>query len=95
MRYYLSCGSSGIYYQGDTKIVTCRAPEPEDIIWENIGIPDCSVILRKMVTYFVTILLLGISFGVAYGFTMLQMTYSSMVITFGISLSITVINMVI
>lgn len=48
-----------------------------------------------MLTYFVTIILLGISFGVAYGFTMLQMVYTNIILTFGISLSITIINMII
>ena len=72
---------------------TCRAPEPEDIIWQNIGIPDSEVRKRKLLTYFVTLLLLGISFGVAYGFTILQMTYSNFIFSYAISFSITIINM--
>jgi hypothetical protein len=76
-------------------VTACRAPEPEDIVWENIGIPDCSIVLRKLLTYFVTVVLLGASFGIAYGLTMLQLTYSNAVLSIGISLSITVINIVI
>jgi hypothetical protein len=37
-----------------------RAPEPEDIIWANLGQKNCSIYLRKLFTYSVTILLLGI-----------------------------------
>jgi hypothetical protein len=74
--------------------LTTRAPEPEDVIWENIGIPDYSIILRKILTYFVTILLLCASFGIVYGLTMLQFTYTNEILSIAISLSITVINII-
>jgi hypothetical protein len=72
-----------------------RAPEPEDIIWENIGIPDREIRKRKMFTYFITLLLLATSFGIVYGLTILQLTYESSILSIAISLSITVINIAI
>jgi hypothetical protein len=95
LRYYLSCCQSGVYFLGKDGITTSRAPEPEDIIWENIGIPDCSIIQRKLLTYFVTLVLLGASFGIVYGLTILQITYNSSILSIMISLSITVINAII
>ena len=49
-----------------------RAPEPEDIIWTNIGVDDCSKYIRKFVTYSLTAVLLGISFGIVYGLSVRQ-----------------------
>lgn len=43
------------------------APEPEDIIWTNIGLDDCSIYSRKLFTYTFTLMLLGGSFGIVYG----------------------------
>jgi hypothetical protein len=76
-------------------IEATRAPEPEDIIWENIGIPDREIRKRKMFTYFITLLLLGVSFGIVYGLTILQLTYENSILSIAISLSITVINIAI
>jgi len=73
-----------------------KAPEPEDIIWENIGVSFQSIILRKLLTYFILLLLLGGSFGIVYVLTMLQMNdNSNQILSIAVSLSITVINIII
>ncbi len=95
LRYYLSCCQSGIYFLESKGVVTSRAPEPEDIIWENIGIPENEIVKRKLLTYFVTLMLLCLSFGIVYGLTLLQMSYSNAILSIAISLSITIINIVI
>jgi hypothetical protein len=76
-------------------VATSRAPEPEDIIWENIGIPQNEIVKRKLLTYFVTFMLLCTSFGIVYGLTLLQMSYKNAILSIAISLSITIINIVI
>jgi hypothetical protein len=99
IRYYLSCCQNALYFQleskFESKVVVTRAPEPEDIIWDNIGISSCSIYLRKLMTYFVTLLLLGASFGIVYGLTALQETLKNSILSIAISLSITLINIII
>lgn len=99
MRYYLSCCSKALFFRPRSlegaEVKAARAPEPEDVIWENIGIPDNAIIQRKLLTYFVTLILLGLSFGIVYGLTLLQQTYNNSILSIGISLSITVINIII
>ena len=53
-------------------LTIATAPEPEDIVWSNIGINDCSIYLRKLFTYSFTIALLGGSFGIVYGLSVKQ-----------------------
>jgi hypothetical protein len=53
------------------------------------------VVKRKLLTYFVTFLILCVSFGIVYGFTILQMTYKNAILSIAISLSITIINIII
>jgi hypothetical protein len=48
------------------------APEPEDIKWDNIGLRDCSIYLRKLFTYTFTLALLGGSFGIVYALSKKQ-----------------------
>lgn len=43
-----------------------RAPEPEDIKWENLSFSVSEKIIRKGCTYFVTLLLLSMSFSIVY-----------------------------
>ena len=54
-----------------------------------------TIVGRKFLTYFVTTLILGASFGVVYGLTHLQLKSGSQVLSIAISLSITLINLVI
>lgn len=101
IRYVLSCCQSACYFKvknrsnEEISVSVSRAPEPEDIIWNNIGFPYESIICRKLLTYFILLLLLGASFGIVYGLTILQLTYNNSILSIAISLSITVINIVI
>ena len=76
MRYYLSCCKKALFLklkvEDGNEVIVSRAPEPEDIVWENIGIPENTIIQRKLLTYFITFLLLATSFGIVYGLTILQ-----------------------
>jgi hypothetical protein len=52
--------------------------------------------MRKLLTYFILLLLLGGSFGIVYGLTILQMSDSSnQILSIAISISITAINILI
>jgi len=102
IRYVLSCCQNALYFKINNQsneslnIVVSKAPEPEDIIWENIGVSFQSIILRKLLTYFILLLLLGGSFGIVYVLTMLQMNdNSNQILSIAVSLSITVINIII
>ena len=44
-----------------------RAPEPSDVYWENLNITTCQRFLRVACTYFGTVLVIGICFGIIYG----------------------------
>lgn len=80
------------------------APEPEDIIWSNIGLNDCSIYLRKIFTYTFTLALLGGSFGIVYGLSVKQNELTansastndpmSRYLSIAISLVIAVVNVV-
>ena len=52
------------------------APEPEDIKWQNLGISTCEKIVRKLVIYFITLLILSTSFGVVYFLSKAQLQNS-------------------
>lgn len=79
------------------------APEPEDIIWTNIGLNDCSTYIRKLLTYSLTLALLGTSFAIVYGLSVKQKELTaggqtddtSRYLSIAISLVITVTNLVI
>lgn len=43
-----------------------KAPEPEDIIWTNIGQTLKEMTLRKILTYSVTGVILGASYAIFY-----------------------------
>jgi hypothetical protein len=43
-----------------------KSPEPEDIRWTNMGQTTCAKILRKSITYLITIVILAGSFGIIY-----------------------------
>ena len=68
IRYYLTFGQGSQRFKfkkndnTEGSISIEKAPEPEDIIWENLGISTFEKVKRKLLTYFVTFLLLGISF---------------------------------
>ena len=49
------------------------APEPEDVIFENIETKPLVRILKTALVYFISIILCGISFAAIYGLNLLQM----------------------
>lgn len=49
-----------------------QAPEPEDIRWTNLGQPSWELAKRKLLTFLVTIIVLGISFGAVFGLSKVQ-----------------------
>lgn len=96
MKYYLSCCSSALYYEiPDLSVKLSRAPEPEDINWNNIGVEFSSIVCRKFLTYFVTAVLLGASFGIVYGLTLWQISTNNSIITYAVSMSISLLNVLI
>lgn len=52
-----------------------RAPEPEDILYCNIGVPILTVFLRKLITYFASALMLLTTFTAIYLLDVVLMQY--------------------
>ena len=44
-----------------------RAPEPSDVYWENLSTSSISRFFRVMCTYFATVIIIGICFGILWG----------------------------
>ena len=70
-----------------------RAPEPEDVNFSNVGVPESTIILRKFITYFVAFALICATFvGI---FFLKQTKYrekNSRATSITISVIITVVN---
>jgi len=49
-----------------------RAPEPTDVYWENLKVSNASRFYYICKTYFYTLLLIGVCFGVTYGLNELK-----------------------
>jgi hypothetical protein len=72
------------------------APDPEDIIWSNIGVSRSEIWGRKLVTYSITALILAISFVITYSLSQAQVSYQgNKLLSVLISVSISVINLII
>jgi len=72
-----------------------RSPEPEDVIWNNLGVPDCEIYKRKFITFLVTFILLGISFACVYGLSLAQAENSgNTILSLVISITISLINII-
>jgi len=70
-----------------------RAPEPQDIIWENLEYSDIERNKRTIIVYIITFFLILISFGIVLGLNYLQYKSSSVDNTgakFGLSILITI-----
>ena len=59
------------YYKRN--IIFESAPEPEDILFENIETRQIQRFFRTVIVYFISIILCGISFAAIYGLNLLQM----------------------
>lgn len=65
--------SSDVAYCYKGKLINViRAPEPTDILWENLGYPSCEVFRKRMATTFASLLSLGLSFGIIIGIQYVQ-----------------------
>ena len=101
LRYYITCCQAGNRYKFEREgqkfdITIERAPEPEDVIWTNLGYAFGFLLCRKVITYIVTLCLLGASFGAVYGLSIVQIkNEKSTAISVLISLVISIINVII
>ena len=73
-------------------IVISPAPEPENIIWQNVGAPWRQVLFRKFITYLASAVLLAISFGAAIGLSFAQKNGNNVALSLLLSFIINVIN---
>jgi ABC-type lipoprotein release transport system permease subunit len=48
------------------------APDPEDVVWSNIGVTTCEKITRKFLTFTITLVILVISFVIVYSLSSTQ-----------------------
>ena len=101
IRNFLTCANTGnkfdFNHKGNALNLTIeRAPEPEDIIWANIGLTNGQKLCRKFVTFSVTAIILGLSFLAVYGLSVAQISNSNnRFLSILISLTISLINMLI
>jgi hypothetical protein len=78
-----------------------RAPEPDDIIWENEGLSMTELLIRRIGVYFFSFVLLFISAVVQYGLARLRMNFDyadqwiQRFFSYMLAIFITVINFVI
>jgi len=68
------------------------APEPEDVIYENIEYSSIEKTLRIMIVYIISILLIGICFGIFIGLNILQEYLNSKAIHMILSYVISLLN---
>ena len=67
---YYKYNRNGQQYQVPIRV--SRAPDPNDIIFSNIGLDWVPAFTRRILTYFGSTLLLGVSFGATIGLKILQ-----------------------
>lgn len=82
------------------RIAVERAPEPDDIIWENSKISIGGAIIRKLIYNSLAILLLSFGYGVQYGLAIAKTKISQdsttqLIMSTLISITIFIINLVI
>jgi hypothetical protein len=66
-----------------------RAPEPEDICWENLNVSKWERFLLMLKTYFLTLIALGVSFGIIIYISSIQ---GSDYISYAVGLVIIILN---
>ncbi|CAD8171330.1 unnamed protein product [Paramecium pentaurelia] len=91
----------GFYFKNRI-IIFCRAPEPNDVFWENCGFNFQYQFQKRILNFFITIFILGASFTILLGLNILQSQNLSsfddvimIIVTLVISLIITIINQII
>jgi hypothetical protein len=75
------------------------APEPTDVLWENLEVNFLEGVIRTLICYLITFILLGISFAIILGLNIYQTDlpedssdFDKYAISTGISLIITIVN---
>ena len=63
-----------LQFQKTKELTVEMAPEPNDIFFENLGLSYSKRIKRRIITWLVVLLALGISFGLIYGTSSYQTT---------------------
>ncbi|CAK83672.1 unnamed protein product (macronuclear) [Paramecium tetraurelia] len=66
--------SKGFYFKGELIYIN-RAPEPDDVFWENCGVDQNTQLKRKILSWFVILFLLGFSLGILYGLNAFQNSF--------------------
>ncbi|CAD8076135.1 unnamed protein product [Paramecium primaurelia] len=61
----------GFYFKHNY-IQISRAPEPDDVFWENCGTDENTQLKRRILSWFVIVFLLGLSLGTLYGLNVFQ-----------------------
>ena len=80
-----------------SKITVDLAPEPEDVIFENLEYHFISRLIRSLILYFFSILLAGVSFGIVTFLNYIQYKkekdiQKKFIFKYGISLAITLVT---
>jgi hypothetical protein len=77
------------------------APEPSDILWENLEVSRCEGFMRVLIVYFILFCILGCSFGIIIGLNKAQYLAKELAggrintgISVSISVTITIINFI-
>lgn len=52
-----------------------RAPEPTDVYWEHLDVPDSRRVINTLITYSISLALVGACFGIIYGLTITKLKY--------------------
>jgi len=68
------------------------APEPEDVIYENLEYTSFQKTVRTIIVYIISILLIGICFGIFIGLNVLQENLNNKAIHFILSYVISLLN---
>jgi hypothetical protein len=77
------------------------APEPSDVLWENLEVSFSQRTLRTLLCYFITILFLCASFGICFGLNKIQLglhkkeSATKLFLSLSISVTIFIINFIV
>ena len=61
-----------VFGKKDCRLKVCKAAEPDEIIWENLGYSDSYRTWARFKTVFLTFILLLFCFGLIFGVSYLQ-----------------------
>lgn len=74
-------------------ITVARAPEPEDVLFANVGVPKEKILFRKMLTFLAATLIVSLTFGISFFLKQTRLKqHSNRALSFLISAVITIVN---